>query len=379
MTVAFHRHLNVLRHALAGLARRPGRMGALLVVYATVVAALASVLLFGHALRAEADRLLAQAPDVLVQQISAGRHALMPAEAVTALADIRGARNARPRLWGYYNDAANGANYTVRARIQAPPPPEHAVIGAGVARARAVAVGDYLFLQTPDGAPFRLRVADILPDHTELATADWILLGEADVRRLFALPDGVYTDLALTVRNPAEIPTVATKIAEALPGSRVLTRDDLARSYQSVFDWREGVGLVLMAGAVLAFLLLAAEHAAGLSHEERREIGLLKAVGWETADVLRLKLWEGALVSVTAFLVGYLLAWAHVFLFGAPLLRPLLRGWAVLYPRVDLPAVVDPLQVSLLLLLTVVPYTAATLIPAWRAATLDPDSAMRGA
>ena len=36
--------------------------------------------------------------------------------------------------------------------------------------------------------------------------------------------------------------------------------------------------------------------------EERREIGVLKAVGWETSDVLAMKFWEGSSISLTAFL-----------------------------------------------------------------------------
>ncbi|MCU0934495.1 MAG: ABC transporter permease, partial [Gammaproteobacteria bacterium] len=117
----------------------------------------------------------------------------------------------------------------------------------------------------------------------------------------------------------------------------------------------------------------------GLSAEERREIGVLKAIGWDTGDVLRMKLWEGAAVSLTAFLAGYVLAYAHVFWAGAPLLAPLLKGWAVLYPEFRLIPHVAPTEILALFALTVVPYTAVTLVPTWRAAVADPDAVMRGA
>jgi ABC-type lipoprotein release transport system permease subunit len=38
---------------------------------------------------------------------------------------------------------------------------------------------------------------------------------------------------------------------------------------------------------------------------------------------------------------------------------------------------IDPYQVATLFFLTVVPYTAATIIPSWGAATIDPDTIMR--
>ena len=79
-----------------------------------------------------------------------------------------------------------------------------------------------------------------------------------------------------------------------------------------------------------------------------------------------------------AFLLGYLAAYAHVFLADAALFAPVLKGWAVLYPRFSLIPTVDGLQVATLFFFTVFPYTVATLVPIWRAATTDPDAVMRG-
>jgi ABC-type lipoprotein release transport system permease subunit len=49
----------------------------------------------------------------------------------------------------------------------------------------------------------------------------------------------------------------------------------------------------------------------------------------------------------------------------------------VLYPRFALRPEADFAQLAALALLTVLPYVAATLVPVWRAATLDPDEVMR--
>jgi ABC-type lipoprotein release transport system permease subunit len=105
------------------------------------------------------------------------------------------------------------------------------------------------------------------------------------------------------------------------------------RTYASIFDWREGIVLALLSAAILAFAILAWEKASGLSAEEKREIGILKAIGWETGDVIKMKFWEGLLISLTAFLLGYVAAYVHVFHFAASLFEPVLKGWAVLYPR----------------------------------------------
>ena len=106
-------------------------------------------------------------------------------------------------------------------------------------------------------------------------------------------------------------------------------------------------------------------------------MGMLKAVGWETSEVIVMKSWEGIVISLTAFLAGVLLAYVHVFFSSATLFEPVLKGWAVLYPRFQLVPFIDPYQVATLFFLTVVPYTVATIIPSWSAATIDPDTIMR--
>jgi len=90
-----------------------------------------------------------------------------------------------------------------------------------------------------------------------------------------------------------------------------------------------------------------------------------------------MKFWEGAALSLTAFLAGYLLAYVHVFHFSAALFAPVLKGWAVLYPDFSSVPFVDGLQVATLFFFTVFPYTVATIIPIWRAAVTDPDQVMR--
>jgi ABC-type lipoprotein release transport system permease subunit len=223
----------------------------------------------------------------------------------------------------------------------------------------------------------KFDVARRLDADSALVSTDLILIGEDDFRAFFELPPGVYTDIAVSIRNPREIDTIVEKAGALLPQARFVTRDEIRRTYQKLFSWREGIMVALVAAAVLAFVIFAAEKASGLSAEEAREIGILKAIGWNTTDVIAMKLWEGTLISGGAFLIGTVAGYAHVFLLGAPLFAPVLKGWSVLYPDFDLAPTIDGLQISALFFLTVIPYTAATLVPIWRVASADPDQVMR--
>ncbi|HYS42765.1 MAG TPA: FtsX-like permease family protein, partial [Geobacteraceae bacterium] len=193
----------------------------------------------------------------------------------------------------------------------------------------------------------------------------------------FAFPEGQATDLAVTVGNPRELTTIAAKIARQFPDTRPILKSEILRTYDSIFDWRGGMVVVILSVAILSFVIFAWDKATGLSAEERKEIGILKSIGWETGDVLLLKFWEGTVISLSAFLVGVILAYGHLFFFSASLFEHALKGWAVLYPRFRLTPAVDSYQLAVLFFLTVVPYAVATVIPSWRAATADPDAAMR--
>jgi len=382
------KRLKILEYALSALWRRRGKTLAILVVYTLTIAVLASILLMTHSLRVEAGLLLERAPDVVVQRIMAGRHDLIPTEYATRLREIPGVGDVHARYWGYYYDAISGSNFTVVGTADPPAQlelldgelplaPGACAIGAGVASARSVGVGDDLILIDSGNIGVVFEVTGVFRAESSLLTNDLVVLRDPDVVQFFGFPENTATDLSVEVFNPAEVDTVAAKIKVLFPDTRPITRSELVRTYDAVFHWRSGMVLTLFASALIAFCILAWDKATGLSAQERREIGILKAIGWGTADVIELKFWEGAALSVTAFLTGLILAWVHVFLLGASILAPVLEGWSVLFPDFRITPYLDLYQVFVMAFLTVVPYIASTVIPSWKAATMDPEEVIR--
>ncbi len=368
---------SILDFTVASLLRRKGKNFSLLVVYTLVVFLLGSVLFLTQAMKREASLILKNAPEMVVQRLLAGRYEPIPAVYAATIREIRGVMSAGPRLWGYYYDPAAGANYTLLVPREDAPSGEKIVVGRGVSGSRKIFQGDIVSFRGSDGADRNFTVADELSHESELVSSDLILMSEAGFRDLFGFPAGLATDIVVSVRNPKELLTIARKVVERLPDTRPILRDEMVRTYDSVFDWRGGIVIVLVLMALLAFVILAWEKASGLSADEKREIGILKAVGWETADVTAVKACEGIVVSFLSFSAGLLAAYAHVFFFSARLFAPAMKGWSVLYPDFRITPFIDPYQVAVLFFLTVVPYTVATIVPSWRAAIIDPDSVMR--
>jgi len=88
-------------------------------------------------------------------------------------------------------------------------------------------------------------VKEILPAASELVSADLIILSRR-TSGTFRVGPTVATDLIVGVRNPREIATIAAKVADLLPDTRPIIRDEIARTYDAVFDWRGGVIIILV-------------------------------------------------------------------------------------------------------------------------------------
>lgn len=365
---------HILDFTLSSLLRRRGKNLALMVVYTLVVFTLGSVMFFTQAIKHEATLVLKDTPEIIVQRLVTGRHELLPLEYLQKISKIRGVAAVKERLWGYYFDPVTRANFTVMSSSLCE---RGVILGKGGAALLKAQQGSIISLRDHEGYYKHFNVRGVFSHDSALVSSDLILVSEENFRTLFGIPAGQATDLVVTVRNKKEIPTVALKIFQLLPDTRSILREGILSTYEAAFDWRGGIILVILAGAGLAFFIFAWDKAAGLSAEEKREIGILKAIGWETGDVLEMKFWEGLSVSLCSFLMGVLLAYGHIFFFGAPLFKPALLGWSTLYPDFRLAPFISVFQIAVLFFLTVVPYTVATIIPSWRAATTDPDAIMR--
>lgn len=385
------RHLRILDFAIAGLLRSRVRSLVVIAVYSLLVCLFASLLVFVNALQREAHRLLDDGPDLVVQRIRGGRHVLTPVSRAAPIRGIRGVTGAVPRVWGYAFDPPTGATFTLWGAESVPAeslefregalPGEGddgvCVVGSGVAEARFLGPGDRLPLKTADGDLVAPRVTGIFTTASALLTNDLVVLSGPTARRVLGMGADECTDLAVFVRNAREIDTVARKIGEIWPDARAISRDQILRTYDAVFDWRGGLWAAFLISLVASFCVLVWDKASGLSAEQYREIGVLRAVGWRSRDVLELKIWEGVIVSLVSVMTGLLAAQIHLVLLDGALFARILKGWSVLFPSFAFDPRLDVYTASLCLLLAAVPYVAANLVPSWRSAIIDPDSVIR--
>jgi ABC-type lipoprotein release transport system permease subunit len=387
------RQLNIADYALGGLNRRLGRNLVVVFVFALVIFMVASFSLTTTSLKHAAGRLLTTVPDITVQQMSAGRQVAFSAEAIRELDSIFGIRSVQPRVWGYYFDENNGANYTVigvtnpgdeaqlaglgidfAPHLDSDDAFEPAIIGRGVRENLGLGDRRAFSLFRPDLSLKSFVTSGTFSAATSMVTDDLIIIDLEAARDLFGMGAGEVTDLLIDVANPLEIDNIANKIGERLEGVRVVTRERIAKTYRVAFGWRSGFGLACLFGAVAAFFIFAWDKASGLTPAQQQEVAILKVLGWQTEDIITLRFWESVIISISAFGLGYLAAWIHLLFFNGLLFRPVLLGWSVLKPPLSLVPVFSFADLLIIFSLSVLPYLAATVIPAWHSATIRPDA-----
>ncbi|MEW6409515.1 MAG: ABC transporter permease [Nitrospirota bacterium] len=390
--MSLKKHRNILDYTLQSLLRRKFKSMGIIIVFTSMIFMLGSIIFLSYSFKREASLILKGSPELIVQRVIAGRHDLISLRLIKEISEILGVNRVKPRFWGYYYDSAIKANYTILAvddavlkdnrLLKGRMPRSHeknvTAIGKGIANVRFIDLGDKLSLQSADGRWMDFEVIGIFEADSDLLTADLIVMSYIDFKNLVKMPDGMATDLLVSIYNEAETPTIARKIKERFPDTRPLLRDEIIRTYDAVFGWRSGLILIGFIGALTSFIILSWDKAMGLSAEEKKEIGILKAIGWETSDVLEMKFWEGLVISLASFLMGIILAYLHVFFLGASLFAPALKGWSIIYPDFRLAPFINPYQIATLIAITVVPYIASTIIPSWKVSISDPDELMRG-
>ncbi|KPK33641.1 MAG: hypothetical protein AMK70_09295, partial [Nitrospira bacterium SG8_35_1] len=109
------KQFNILDFSLSSLWRRKLKNLGIMLVFALVIFLLGSFQMLTGALTNSAEAVLKNTPEITIQKMSAGRQEAIPLAYVEKLHSIYGIRAIIPRVWGYYFDESNLANYTVLA------------------------------------------------------------------------------------------------------------------------------------------------------------------------------------------------------------------------------------------------------------------------
>jgi len=348
----------------------------------------------------EGELSLKYAPDLTMQGISAGRQALVNRSYITIAQAAPGVTSTAERIWGYGNvgntllvivglDLRNPAFFTQAYPLDSgtflkPQSNGSVVIGKAVADLIGAKVGSKLTILTESNKPEEFVVVGIFNSETSIYSADTILMSINYARTFFDLPSDKVTDILVYVSDidPQSKSTLTNYVARQfseLPNCRVVTKDILLKAQEATYGDRSGFFSVVWYVVLISVAIIAFNQTVVVGHESKFEIGLLKALGFSTSDIIQVRLVESAVLGVIAAVVGLTFGIVYDVFLGAPVLKEFMMGWATLYPGFAVPVLISAQTVLFTFAVTIVPLLFATVIPSWINATVDPDIAMRGA
>ena len=188
--------------------------------------------------------------------------------------------------------------------------------------------------------------------------------------------EGFATDIAVYVK-PGYEAAVSEGLQRISKFFRIQTKG-LVKSYiESGFSMKGGVFVALYTIAfAVAIPALLVTSGFGLS-ERRKEIGILKATGWQTTEVLEMVFFEGIILALTGACLSFLTSYLWIKLFNGFFIAQLFIAGIGNMPPFTVPAMFLPLPLILSVLLSLVLTMAGSIYSSWRAAVVPPAEALR--
>ncbi len=390
-------NLFLFEYALSSLKRRGAKNVFILIIFFILIFLLSCVFFISNSIKYELNLTLKSLPDIVMQKLQAGRVQNINIDRISKIANIPGVSEVTPRVWGYYYFKNAGVNFSVVGVSRFSPnykksiqkivnkfdkkifdKSDTMIVGDGVKKIlEKNYYNKYFDFIEPNGGFKKVYIAGAFKGATSLESNDIILLSNKNARKIFGMKNNEATDITLRVPNPKEVAKIASKLELMYPDSRMITKNDLRISYNNIFDYKSGIFLAMFIIVLFTFFIIIYDKASGLSSDEKREIGVQKAVGWKIGDVILQKFYEASIISVVSFFLAITFAIFYVYILDAPLIRDIFTGYSVLKPAFKLPFVVDFQTIILIFFATVPLYLAATIIPSWVAATLEADEVIR--
>ncbi|MPM93749.1 Lipoprotein-releasing system transmembrane protein LolC [bioreactor metagenome] len=205
-----------------------------------------------------------------------------------------------------------------------------------------------------------------------------------DAAELFGLPWGSATAVYGWVPDPFAMDGIVDRLAAELPAPRyqLETWKSLNAQLLGVLAVEKNMMFFLLIFIVLVAAFSIANTLITSVYQKTREIGLIKALGGGRFQVMQIFMLQGLVVGVAGSLAGTLFGWLVIYgRHGIMRTVAKITGQQLFPPEMyyfnELPAHIVPGDVLVIVVSAIVLCTAGGIIPALRAARLDPARALR--
>ncbi|AXX87244.1 ABC transporter, permease protein, FtsX/LolE family [Malaciobacter marinus] len=361
------------------------------VISIILVFILSSVMFISTSLSKDIQYTLDSQADFVVQKMKAGEVIDIDLSLIEKIEQIYGVKNVTSRVYGKYffkplkqsftivgvdffeeQNSKNLKTLSKKLDMSKFLEKEYMIIGSGVKKLfDKFKYEKSYFFTTPLGESIEVEIYDAFDDTTSLLSNDMIILPKELAKIVLGVDEYKTSDIALNVPNELERANAKVEIILKDDNLRVISKDDMKSYYLNLFNYKTGLFLVLYIVAILTFLLILYQRYSMINSSDKKEIAILKAVGWSIKDILKLKVFENFLVAFFSFSIGIILSFIYIFVTKAPFLMQIFLGFSNLDFSYELTPYIPFGSIVTLFIFYVVPFLCVILIPVWKIATVD--------
>jgi lipoprotein-releasing system permease protein len=265
------------------------------------------------------------------------------------------------------------------------------MLGSRMARNLGLKIGDKITLISPKGNITAFgtvprmkayKVAAIFNVGMHEYDSSFIFMPLAAAQVYFKFP-GAVSYLDVTIKEPNRAPEMARDMWDALGNKgRVYDWQHTNSSFFNAIQVERNVMFLILTLIIVVAAFNIISSLIMLVKDKGRDIAILRTMGATRGMIMRVFLISGASIGVIGTFAGFGLGIA--FAENIETIRQFLQGLtgtdlfaAEIYFLSQLPAVVDPTEVTTVVLMGLGLSFLATIYPSWRAARLDPVEALR--
>jgi len=399
------KHSNLASYALGNVLKYRTRSVAIILALFISTSILCSVEFITEGVVTDVSASVDEGPDIILQRLVGGRQVPIPDSWMGNVTNTTGVRTATPRVWGYSDvgsgslltvmgvnateygsmNGAVGTNILETGRFLNESDYRKMIVGQGIVDMMAtsaiplqIQVGTLLSLITFEGELIEFEIIGIFDSESKIYSYDMILTDLRSAREVLGYDNSTFTDIAIWTNYGSNLNSVAFRLDTGIGEARVLTRDAISDLMLKAYTGRAGITALLWLVVLLAVILLAFTASSAGSEEARREVGLLKALGFDTVDVLEIRMLESITLSLLGVSLGISIAIIFDFILGAPLLAGYILGWSLVLLPGGLPLTISLPTLFTVYAVGIIPILVAAVVPSWRNAITEPDVVLRG-